>query len=134
MNFTKPPLDIPEQIALLKNRGMSFADEARASRVLSHVNYYRLRAYWLPFEKVGNAQTNQENHMFVDGTDFDSVYSPYVFDSPWINRSGGSSRRVRAELKRRASKIGSVLDLAHRNPSGIGHANSSKSEEATRTS
>ena len=80
MNFTKPPLDIPEQIALLKNRGMSFADEARASRVLSHVNYYRLRAYWLPFEKVGNAQTNQENHMFVDGTDFDSVYSLYVFD------------------------------------------------------
>jgi abortive infection bacteriophage resistance protein len=80
VEFTKPPLDIPAQIELLKNRGMSFVDEARASRVLSHVNYYRLRAYWLPFEEVGNDQSQQANHSFIDGTDFDAVYSLYVFD------------------------------------------------------
>ncbi len=80
MEFTKPPLDIPAQIELLKNRGMFFADEARASRVLSHVNYYRLRAYWLPFEEVGNDQSQQANHSFIAETDFDAVYSLYVFD------------------------------------------------------
>jgi abortive infection bacteriophage resistance protein len=80
VEFSKPPLDIPAQIGLLKSRGMTFADEDRASRVLSHVNYYRLRAYWLPFEKTGQTQAVQSNHSFQEGTEFDEVYSLYVFD------------------------------------------------------
>ena len=80
VEFNKPPLDIPAQIALLKSRGMTFADEARAHRVLSHVNYYRLRAYWLPFEKLGQAPATENNHFFQDRTEFDEVYSLYVFD------------------------------------------------------
>jgi len=80
VEFSKPPLDIPAQIKLLKSRGMTFADEDRAIRVLSHVNYYRLRAYWLPFEKTGQTQTAENNHSLQDGTEFDDIYSLYVFD------------------------------------------------------
>jgi len=59
---------------------MTFADEDRANRVLSHVNYYRLRAYWLPFEKTWQMQAAQSNHSFQEGTEFDEIYSLYVFD------------------------------------------------------
>lgn len=76
MLFNKPPLTVPDQISLLQGRGMAIADEARATRVLQHINYYRLRAYWLPFE---TPPTDAE-HAFRPGTDFDNVVGLYVFD------------------------------------------------------
>ena len=76
MLFNKPPLSVPDQIRLLQGRGMVIADEARATRVLQHINYYRLRAYWLPFE----TQPTDAEHAFRLGTDFDNVVGLYVFD------------------------------------------------------
>ncbi len=78
MLFNKPPLSVHDQIGLLQGRGMVIADEARATRVLQHINYYRLRAYWLPFE-TAPADANAE-HAFRPGTDFDNVVGMYVFD------------------------------------------------------
>ncbi len=80
MQFSKPPLKVPDQIDLLKGRGMRFADEERAARVLHNVNYYRLRAYWLPFEAYDAAKPADTEHAFKPGTDFDAVVSSYVFD------------------------------------------------------
>ncbi len=45
MEFCKPPINASEQIALLRKRGLTVSDEARAMRVLQNINYYRLRAY-----------------------------------------------------------------------------------------
>lgn len=50
MRFSKPPETLEQQIERLKNRGMIIRDEALARHYLEHLNYYRLAAYWLPFE------------------------------------------------------------------------------------
>jgi abortive infection bacteriophage resistance protein len=80
MLFNKPPLAVPDQIRLLKERDMVFADEARATRVLQHINYYRLRAYWLPFEAQLSARPAHAQHAFKPGTEFDNVVALYIFD------------------------------------------------------
>lgn len=55
---------------------MIIPDRERAARYLSHINYYRLRAYWLPFEE----STGKEEHGFKEGTEFEASLSLYVFD------------------------------------------------------
>lgn len=77
MKFTKPSLSIADQIALLERRGLMIPDRTRAEHCLQHISYYRLRAYWLPFEQP--APTN-DDHMFRDGTSIDDAIALYVFD------------------------------------------------------
>ncbi len=40
--FDKPVIDVPAQIALLKQRGLRIQNEARAHRFLEAVSYFRL--------------------------------------------------------------------------------------------
>lgn len=72
--FDKPPTTYPQQIALLKQRGMHIEDDAEALFYLEHLNYYRLTAYWLPFE------ADHATHQFKAGTSFASVLELYRFD------------------------------------------------------
>jgi len=76
MKFTKPATSIDDQIALLRRRGMVIDDEARARHYLKHISYYRLRAYWLPFE----IPANDGDHAFRAGTNFVDILNLYVFD------------------------------------------------------
>ncbi|MHB9096236.1 MAG: Abi family protein [Syntrophales bacterium] len=76
MKFTKPPLSIEQQIRLLQSRGMTVANPERAARYLAHINYYRLRAYWLPFEEKADGI----EHLFKTGTTFNEVLTIYLFD------------------------------------------------------
>jgi abortive infection bacteriophage resistance protein len=48
--FGKPATTYAEQVALLQQRGMVIDDPGEAEFYLQHLNYYRLGAYWLPFE------------------------------------------------------------------------------------
>lgn len=77
MTFSKPALSIPEQIRLLEHRGMAIPDRERARHYLTHINYYRLRAYWLPFE---TEPADGQHHAFASGTSFETVLGIYVFD------------------------------------------------------
>ena len=72
--YTKEALPFSEQAALLRKRGMQIRDEAEAAFYLSHLNYYRLTAYWLPFEE------DHSLHRFRAGTTFEQVLNLYVFD------------------------------------------------------
>ncbi|MBI4742891.1 MAG: Abi family protein [Betaproteobacteria bacterium] len=72
--FTKPATTYTEQVALLQQRGMGIADESKAAFYLQHLNYYRLAAYWLPFE------ADHASHTFIPGTRFDDVLNLYIFD------------------------------------------------------
>lgn len=72
--FSKPATTFAQQVALLQNRGMVIADPARAEFYLSHLNYYRLGAYWLPFE------ADHSTHTFRPGTRFEDVLDLYIFD------------------------------------------------------
>lgn len=72
--FAKPPISIQKQVELLSNRGMLIQDTALAEQSLAQINYYRLRAYWLPFE------ANNINHQFQNNTSFEQVLNVYEFD------------------------------------------------------
>ena len=74
--FTKPAMTIAQQMGHLAAQGMAIPDAAAAEYWLRHVSYYRLSAYWLPFEKP----KGQPGPGFVNGTSFDAVIALYEFD------------------------------------------------------
>ena len=79
--FTKAALSTGQQLQRLLERGMHVADTAGALHTLSHINYYRLRGYWLPFETAGTApHPAPQEHRFAAGVDFDTVVGLYNFD------------------------------------------------------
>ncbi|WP_232309010.1 Abi family protein [Picosynechococcus sp. PCC 73109] len=53
---------------------MLIKDTEQAKFYLQHLNYYRLRAYWLFFER------NTRTHQFQTGTRFQDVLDLYIFD------------------------------------------------------
>ena len=50
MVYDKQPLDYPQQIQLLKDRGMIISDDEFARKQLEFVSYFRLANYWRPME------------------------------------------------------------------------------------
>ena len=74
MFYNKPSLDIHQQIAQLKSRGLIILDEASAKRFLQNVSYYRLAGYWWPM------QDNKNLHTFKPNSTFENVVSIYNFD------------------------------------------------------
>lgn len=72
--FIKGPTSIPEQINLLKSRGLTIDDEDLAFHYLSHVSYYRLGEYWY------SLQSDKENHVFKPRSVFSDVIFLYEFD------------------------------------------------------
>ncbi|MDZ7752319.1 MAG: Abi family protein [Gammaproteobacteria bacterium] len=72
--FRKPPLSYRQQLELLIERGLIVDDPAEAQFYLQHLNYYRLGAYWLPFE------ADHGTHQFRPGTRFSEILNLYVFD------------------------------------------------------
>lgn len=79
MEYRKQHFTTKEHITLLKKRGLLISDEERASRYLNTIGYYRLSAYFIPFEQSSNAD-NSRNHTFIAGTNFQQVLALYVFD------------------------------------------------------
>lgn len=79
MIYDKPATTIDEQIVLLQGRGMYVPDQERAAHYLRHIGYYRLSAYWLPFEEPSEPG-RPRTHRFQQGTTFEDVLNRYVFD------------------------------------------------------
>jgi abortive infection bacteriophage resistance protein len=75
MQYTKLPLSISDQIAALERRGMVFSDHPKAAHYLSHISYYRLRAYTFPYQN--NAHPD---HPFWKPTAFEHVLNDYILD------------------------------------------------------
>ena len=74
--FTKPATTVTQQIAHLQAQGMCISDIGQAEHWLRYVSYYRLSAYWLPFEHPKGAPGPR----FIAGTAFDTVVALYDFD------------------------------------------------------
>lgn len=70
----KVSISIPQQIQLLKRRGMLFRDEAFAARFLSSVSYYRFKGYWW------DMQVDKTRHTLQPGTFFEDIVERYEFD------------------------------------------------------
>ncbi|MEM9306690.1 MAG: Abi family protein [Pseudomonadota bacterium] len=76
--YEKPYLPVPEQIELLKSRGMEIPDTDKASEYLHRIGYYRLSAYWHPMRvRDGSGAVLDE---FCDGTTFKEATDLYTFD------------------------------------------------------
>ncbi|MFY0483781.1 Abi family protein [Flavobacterium sp. PLA-1-15] len=75
MKYTKPSVSIPNQIATLKARGLIFTNEQSAENYLSHISYYRLRAYTYPFQ-----DNSDPAHPFTSQVTFEQIIQLYVFD------------------------------------------------------
>ncbi len=69
-------LNIEQQIELLKSKNLLFKDEKKAKVILQDIGYYKLvNAYKIPFIEIKNNE-----HLFVDNTFFEEIYSLYEFD------------------------------------------------------
>lgn len=68
------PLDFPQQIAMLKERGMIIENEDEAIIQLGSISYFRLASYWRSMEQ------DSASHVYYPNTHFKDVISLYVFD------------------------------------------------------
>lgn len=74
-HYTKSPLSIADQIALLKSRGLRFDDEAAAEKLLSEVSYFRFVQYLRPME------ADKTLHTFKSNSKFEDAIALYNFDA-----------------------------------------------------
>lgn len=72
--FEKKTTTTEEQIALLKERGLSINNVPFATHCLSHISYYRLGEYWY------SMQDDKERHLFKANSKFEDVIALYSFD------------------------------------------------------
>ncbi len=79
MCYTKPATTIAIQVTLLRERGLLWKDEALVIRWLETVGYYRLSAYWLPFEEIPAAPQTRSKRFRAE-IYFENVIDIYVFD------------------------------------------------------
>lgn len=75
MKYEKSALTVNEQVKLLKSRGLIVDDQENAESALLAISYYRLSAYFVPFET-----RRGEIHEFSRGTRFEEIVELYTFD------------------------------------------------------
>ena len=72
--YTKPALSIPDQIRMLKGRGLLITDDAWAEKLLEDISYFRIVAYLRPME------LDHTTHQFKPGASLEKAYQLYDFD------------------------------------------------------
>ena len=70
---------IEQQIEILRNRHVTIIDEQKAKEILLDIGYYRLGAYFFPFETTYPLLRNR-SHEMVEGTRFEDAVALYYFD------------------------------------------------------
>ncbi|MCR2834132.1 Abi family protein [Parerythrobacter lacustris] len=111
MLFSKPATTIEQQLEFLKDRGMG-GDVELQRRWLETVGYYRLSAYWLPFETapaVGQTRTKR----FRDGVEFEQIVDIYVFDRKLRLLVMEAIERIEIALRSRWTNRLSLASGAH---------------------
>lgn len=70
--YNKPPLTFEEQLKKLKDRELIVEDDDYALKKLSQISYFRLSAYFCPYQS--------EKDKFNDGVHFKQIIDTYSFD------------------------------------------------------
>lgn len=70
--YTKPPKSFQDQLQQLKDRNLTVDDDDKALKYLANISYYRLSAYFLPYQS--------KKDRFDDGTTFKQIIDTYSFD------------------------------------------------------
>lgn len=119
MRYKKPYLTIPEQIALLEERGMLVADQGKAAEYLRRIGYYRLSAYWFPFRERKNTLggSQQIDNKFKEGTEFKNITDLYAFDKTLRLIVLDAIERIEVSIRTEvALVVGAHGPYAHREP------------------
>lgn len=66
-----------EQISILEERKLNIQNKSFALSKLERINYYRLSAYFLPFQ---NPKDGCNKDIFLEGTSFEDIIKLYYFD------------------------------------------------------
>lgn len=81
--YTKPHMAVPDQIALLRGRGLEITDVDRAEAALTRIGYYRLSEYWRPMRETEGVEAGKApvvRETFGADARFADVVDLYVFD------------------------------------------------------
>lgn len=74
MLYTKLPLDFPQIIQMLKDRGLNIINDTKAIEQLQVISYFRLANYLRPMEQ------DKMNHTFKANSYFENALDLYYFD------------------------------------------------------
>lgn len=74
MSYTKLPLDYPQLLQMLKDRGLIIRDDNNAIEQLKIISYFRLANYLRPMEH------DKISHKFKANSQFDNAVNLYYFD------------------------------------------------------
>jgi abortive infection bacteriophage resistance protein len=102
--YTKVFISCLEQIALLKSRGMKFADENKARHLLENISYYRFSGYWYPL------LADKQNHVFKPGACFETAFSLYKFDRELRQILGSEIEKIEVAVR---AKMAYVMSLTY---------------------
>jgi len=70
--YNKTPLSFQDQLSLLESRGLTINDKPKALAYIQEISYYRLSAYFLPYQLVKDK--------FNNGITFNQIIDTYTFD------------------------------------------------------
>ena len=101
--FSKKALAIDEQIEILSSRGLVIDDRESVFRYLSTVSYYRLSAYFKPFQL-----NNHPGHRFKPNITFDRIWQIYAFDRELRLHVSDALERIEIALRTALSDIMSI--------------------------
>jgi abortive infection bacteriophage resistance protein len=75
--YLKPALTIEEQMEHLLQKQLEIVDVSKPLNYLANINYYRLKAYMIPFYQPNSTDLPKQ---FKPGITFNDVLDLYIFD------------------------------------------------------
>jgi abortive infection bacteriophage resistance protein len=76
--FTKPAINVDQQIELLLSRSLQIQSPERSKKYLEVISFFRLSAYMRPFQRPIAEQSVE--HQFKDQVEFKQIVDLYAFD------------------------------------------------------
>lgn len=118
MQYQHPPTTVDQQIQFLRSRGI-IGDEELMRRWLKTVGYYRLSAYWLPWE-LPPATGEARSKTFPPNTNFTDIVDIYIFDRQLRLLVMEAIDRFEIAVRARWTNL---FSLAHGSHAHMDHAN-----------
>jgi abortive infection bacteriophage resistance protein len=94
VKYTKPAISIENQILQLRERGLGISDDEYATKCLSSISYYRLRAYTYPFQ-----DNTTPEHPFIAKISLPEIIEIYDFDSKLRQLTFKSLEKIEIALR-----------------------------------
>lgn len=122
MKRVKPWQSYPEQLQVLKSRGLQVEDDKAALRYLARIGYYRLSGYWYPMRLIDQSASAREKRpirldQFVDGSRFEDAVRLYIFDAKLRLLALDALERIELAVRVDiAHLLGKYDPCAHQNP------------------